>query len=400
MHEHLLMVLCQAEVAFIVIEELGIMRKIQSAITCVSFPDDILDLKADIAYAGSDRALDLDFLTNPNPYDRDDPLTWSAPKHLVEGDILFFYHTRSALPLIRRAVRHAGEADGDMHAVLHRALDYFDRFGGSIFGCAEITQPASFEIVGRHFNWRSQAPIQGIHTFGHPLHLRVFEKFIPPPHGNTIIPLTAPQFNRLKTELQKHNRLPPYLRRAVGRDLGLNQVTAKNWRRVACAADIRFRYEEQLRTYFANHLLREIKDVGSPLLEECECYRESNGGGQADYFVKLNGRWTPVEAKISVLAEKDLFSQIRKYLGVQRIRPRKGDHAGETFLVDETAMCLVIDQLGLYILHDDGFVDCAPGMPRWSRDSLPPRDVLREGCIAAMASPSTRSRRGARSRRL
>jgi hypothetical protein len=54
------MVLCQAEVAFIVIEELGIMGKIQSAITCVSFPDDILDLEADLAYAGSDRALALD----------------------------------------------------------------------------------------------------------------------------------------------------------------------------------------------------------------------------------------------------------------------------------------------------------------------------------------------------
>jgi hypothetical protein len=80
------------------------------------------------------------------------------------------------------------------------------------------------------------------------MHLSAFARFIPPPHGNTVTPLTAPQFNRLKSELGKHNQLPRYLNSAVGRDIGLNNVIPRNWRQVSCAADIRFLYEEQLRT--------------------------------------------------------------------------------------------------------------------------------------------------------
>src|SRR6266516_3237410 len=183
------------------------MKTVQAAISSISFPDDPAHLEADIADYGAERALDLDVIMAPDPYEPGAPLTWSAPKDLVQGDILFFYHPRSALKYIRRTLRLSNRSNHDMRMVLVRARNSFDRFGGTIVGCAEIAQPAEFENVGRHFEYRSQAPIRRIHTFEHPVHLSAFAQFIPPPHSNTVTPLTAPQFNWLKSELGKHNQL-------------------------------------------------------------------------------------------------------------------------------------------------------------------------------------------------
>jgi len=85
--------------------------RVQSAITSVSFPDSVEGLRAMgqkwLGLVGQDWITDMDVLSD---FPVGATVPWIAPKWLTEGDILFFYHTKSAANLIRSLRKHARTA--------------------------------------------------------------------------------------------------------------------------------------------------------------------------------------------------------------------------------------------------------------------------------------------------
>jgi hypothetical protein len=78
----------------------------------------------------------------------------------------------------------------------------------------------------------------------------------------------------------------------------------------------------------------------------------------------------PVEVKLSVLSERDLIGQVNRYLCTEEFRPEKGTHLHQRFEASKHGICLVVDQLGVYLVAERGFIKGQPGEPALFRERL------------------------------
>lgn len=364
-------------------------RWIQSCITSVSFPETI---DAVLRMVEKNRyfrnwATDLDTLLEFNPKIVD---YTTAPKWLTQGDILFFYHTKTAKQRIKKLRAQVQEASPssrfpqvfEIHRArkrqkliefLERAFELADRYSGTIFSCAEVAGPSEYledEDELNHFRGRIFVPLAKVHIFNRPLSAEQFEDFVKINRQGTITFLKKQDFEGIKQQLSKNNQLPDFLKNATFSEVGFRNMNKSNWLSISCAPGARFIHEIQLRAYFLDFLLGELKDSRMPLLQECQCYRDGQRTGIADYFLKLHGRWMPIEAKLNVLSERNLSSQLEKYIHLNSFTPTNGPHRGKSFKVDDLSLCLVVDQFGVYITSDGEFITCSPGKPVWKRDQI------------------------------
>lgn len=399
--------------------------RVQSAVTSVSFPQTLERLRAMgqkwLRLVGQDWITDMDVLSS-FPAGRTVP--WIAPKWLTDGDILFFYHTKTAINLIHRLRREAlnaarsgnweqlvfvSSADEleNLSKMLKRAEDAAMMRAGTIFAFAVVGgRPERIMDEQKHFRGTIYAPIESVHVFTQPLASEQFSDLVAIGQ-NTTTAVYGHQFAGLQERLARLNRLPEPLASAKPSGLGFRDVNKDNWDHVACRNDTRFIDEEQLRTYFLDFLLDEVKDSRTPLYRECVCVKGGRSSGRADYFMRLGGQFVPIEAKLNVLTSPDIGEQVRQYINVDSFTPTKGQQSGSSVRVDATGLCLVVDQAGLYITIGGGFVGCSPQKPLFTREELN-RDrapqlrdyllqVLRTRRAVAMtfltASPSTGSKR-------
>jgi hypothetical protein len=283
----------------------------------------------------------------------------------------------------------------DLAPLLNRAVQIAAKYSGAIFGCAEIAGAAEYHKSDLyHFESRFFAPLARFHVFEHPLRSEIFSKYIKISQ-NTITPLYGQEFDGVKALLSEHNNLPCFLRVAGSGVLSFRTVNRENWPTISCNSDTRFICEAQLRAYLLDHLFRELKDTGTAVLEECQCYRNSQKTGTVDYFVRICGHWIPVEAKLNILAERDLMSQIAKYVKIDTFVPTKGSSRSKIFQVTDQGICIVADQSGIYVVRNGEFFGCALGDPIWRRESLDHSSahdirswmatILTESCLAAKA---------------
>lgn len=345
---------------------------VQSCITNVSFPQNLEDLRKMVKKNRGSRhgPLDLDALLEFHPRHQ---TTWSAPRWMTEGDILFFYHAASAKARIARLQKEVKPSIfrwNDLVPILEHAADLANLYSRSIFACGEVSGPSEYDDDALiHIRGRIFAPLRRVHIFQSPLSLDHFADCVKITPAGTLTPLYGHQFEAIKERLAERNVLPQFLQTASARQLDFRRIDQTNWRQVACAPGIKFIDEAQIREYLLNYLLAELKDDETPLLQECRCSRQGHSTGFADYFISIYGRWIPVEAKLSVLSESDIIKQVGKYIHVDSFTPTKGVR-NKTYSVADSSICLVIDHLGIYLISERQFVDCAPGKPMWKREQL------------------------------
>lgn len=313
---------------------------------------------------------DMDILLD---FQSGNDVSWTAPRWIMQGDFLFFYHTKSArsraASLYQQAVQEYGKSSNLTRVVKH-AMEVADQYAGTIFGCAEVSGAVQYDKSELyHFDSRFFASLGQFHIFSSPLSSETFADYIKIAQ-NTITPLHGQQFEGIRVLLAKHNILPNFLQNAHFGESGFRAVNQDNWPEILCATNARFIHEAQIRAYLLDYLLNEVKDKGTPLLEECQCYRNGDKTGIADYFVKINGQWVPVEAKLNILAEKDILSQIGKYVQIDSLIPTKGSNRTKRFEASKHTVCIVADQSGIYMTLAGQFFRCSPGIPFWPREEL------------------------------
>jgi hypothetical protein len=341
--------------------------------------------------------------------------SWSAPSWLTEGDLIFFYLSKRALPRIlsalygavllalpehkavldqygpndprfqawvREAVAALRPGDNEFVDALARARDLARDFEGAIFAGARVTQRPYVERSltdqpdndgvpeVRHWRGRVYAPIADLFTLAAPVPASVFTRHAPLSRTGGPTPLHGDAFSGVRDAVAATNRLPRYVREAYAAP-GLRGVTRANWRaRFVESADApRFVNEAQFRAYFADFALADLHDPGTPVLEECRC-TPTGAGPIADYFVRVGGRWLPVETKLNVRSVPALATQVARYLGVPTVKPLCGTHAGRERRVDGAALALVLDVEGLYLMDADGYVASGPDSPLLVRSDL------------------------------
>jgi hypothetical protein len=356
---------------------------LHACITNVSFPATVRYLEEMIKKNRylRERATDIDTLLEFEP---GDDLGWTAPRWMTEGDILFFYHTASArgcVAKVRGEVDRSSTKFDHLKPVLDNAEAHVDQYSQTIFGCALVSGTSHREDDPENrkfFRNRIFAPLGEVCIFEHPLSHQVFRNVITLSPGGTLTPIYGRQFTALKKLLAQENELPEFLQQAVPGTTGFSAVKKNNWMTISCAPTLRFIDESQLRVYLLDYFLAELKDKGTPLLEECNCYRGGTRTGVSDYFVSLHGIWLPVEAKLNLATERDLKGQVNKYVHLDSFTPTKGRHQGECFEPQDIPFCLVIDQQGIFLMSDGTYVGCEPAKPIWCREELGTRGIIQK----------------------
>lgn len=340
---------------------------VQACVTSVSFPASLNDVRKMIEkniYVGKSCS-DMDILLN---FDPSWGTKWTAPRWMTENDLLFFYHTKRAQERTRKLLQEARGAfwkDKRLIAFLERASQHAGQYGGTLFGCATVSAPTEYIEEDRtHFARRTFAPLGQVHIFENPLPLeRITE--VMRIGQNTTIPLFEPQFQAIRAALAQQNELPPFLAKARSGDRTFRYVNQENWPLISSQPHTRFIYEDQLRAYWLDFVLNELRDEGSHLLIECNCFRQGRDTGIADYFIQVHGVWVPVEAKLNMLAEADLLGQVAKYMNLEAFERKK-----KRYEMTPGNVCLVGDQSGIYVVVGNEYADCKPSQPVWSRERL------------------------------
>lgn len=351
---------------------------VQAAVTSVSFPTTLERLRAMgtkwLEMLGRDWVTDMDVLLDfPDQSD----IPWIAPKWLTAGDLLFFYHTKSAKIIIARllATLKLGvgleAADTErLRDILERASRLANKYSGSIFAFGEVSgRPKRLHDPNKHFKSTIYAPIGKVHVFDTPLRSEQFGDVLAIGQ-NTTTPMYGHQFEEIRERLSRSERLPKVLSNAKCGGQGFRDVNADNWPDISCHPDTRFIDETQIRIYLIDYLLREMADPRQPILVECECFRSGRRTGFADYFISMGGTWIPVEAKLNILAEEDVVTQVAKYMHIDSFVPTMLRHKGTQFMVNDSPFCLIVDQSGIYLVREGVFHRCSPDSPLYKRTEI------------------------------
>ncbi|QOV89487.1 hypothetical protein [Humisphaera borealis] len=254
-------------------------RYVQSCVAHVSFPSTLPELRRAYNAGGGYMEMEL-LLDTAKGHDR----TYSAPRWMTTGDVMFFYHTKRAKLRIERFLSAAKGPDneewGEEGKGLQTSIDYLndqlavaERYAGTIFGCTEVIGGAAFQKGDADRHWRNNiyAPIGDVHIFKNPLRDSEFGSHIKINPGGTFTPLHGSSFSGLKGLLAQTNDLPPYLAIARPGGVSFRDIDANNWIDIACSPDARFIDESQLRAYLIDYLLEGIKDPRTAVHQECRC---------------------------------------------------------------------------------------------------------------------------------
>lgn len=375
-------------------------RYVQSCVTSIGFPyyfEDFLEMAAKNAgYSPGRIVTDLDVILNFHSLD-EQFAEWTAARWMTEGDILFFYHTNRGHLKIRRMLNEARREQAPEYylAALERTLEQSFRVERCIFACAPVKGCTKYyqKEDWEHFGSRQFVPFEEVYVFENPLHTNDFAEHFQIGQS-TVTPLYKRNFDAIKMLLGRNNRLPAYLAEVELGELAFRDITGENWRQIATGPEARFLNEAQLREYLIDFLLDEVRDPRTPLLEECETWRNGVMTGRADYFVLIDGTWIPVEAKLNIHSERDLHGQVSNYLNVDRFIPTVRQRRGEEFRTSPTSVCIIIDQAGVYISCEAGFIGCDYGTPLIQRTSIDGNaaNLLRRAVAAALCRESSGAR--------
>lgn len=273
---------------------------------------------------------------------------WTAPKWTVKGDIVFFYHAKTAIqwiskletkikkernrtednifPLLfgeafKKTMEESFQKDCDAQLdALQRGRKLYKKYGGKIFAIGQVSGRPIYdsqegdEVL--HWASRFYAPIDKIYVLQNPIDISEFSNFIFLSRQSAITPVVGNDFERLKNLIATKNEIPKYLKESAAIPLPLQKINAENWLEITKHYRRLFQLEIQFRRFYVDYFLRALGDQ-KKFYAECQCYKNGKRTGFADNAIKIGGKWCFVEVKLNVNAEQHLSAQLQKYSQVE-----------------------------------------------------------------------------------
>ena len=316
-------------------------NNVQAYIAVVSFPTSIEELR-DLT--------DNDYYMDMEEILLEHDVNYTAPKWAAIGDIIFFYHAKSAIVKIRSLKKQSiGQKDEDkLMEYLDLAEKIYKACGGSIFCVARVgDNPEIIKDNRENLHWRGDvyAKVVDYALLKNPVIKDTFEQYIKLAQQRTITPVLGEDFENLKNLIIKDNDVS-YLKDAHAVPMPIKDISPKNWLSVSYNYRRRFYLEMQFRKFYVDYFLKALGDRRS-IFSECVCYKSGKRSGYADNCILINGKYIPVEIKLNINTEKDLIGQLEKYCHVERIKLNKDKEVGNDMAYQDNV--LVIDVNGLYI---------------------------------------------------
>ena len=266
---------------------------VQSYISNVSFPT-TLDEVYDFARSFNlETLLGCDFDRMEFDYEKRIN-SWTAPKWCKKGDIVFFMHAKTAFQkitglrkqLLSERSNYTNDEFWLMMNALIRAKKLYNIYGGKIFAIGRISGEVEYDPSDVEYHWKSNiyAPIDSIFLLETPIDISEFNQKIIISRQSSITPL-------------------------FGED---------NWIEIVNRYRRSFFLETQFRTFYVNRLLKYLGDLKT-IYKECPCKKKRSKTTFVDNVIKLNDKYLPVEIKLSVSAERDIFAQLESYCGLDTL---------------------------------------------------------------------------------
>lgn len=323
-------------------------NNVQAYIAAVSFPTSIEELRY---FTDNDYYMDMEsILLGHN-------VSFTAPKWAVKGDIIFFYHTKSAIIKIRNLKKQAaGEGDEDkLMEYLDMAEKIYKAFGGCIFCVARVGEnPKIYNDEREDLHWKGDiyAAIADNVLLKYPVSKDEFEKYVKLAQQRTITPVFGKDYDNLKNLILQKNDPIQYLKNSKAVPVPLKDISPKNWLSMSYDYRRRFYLEMQFRKFYVDYFLKTLGDKRK-IYSECTCYKNKKRSGYADNFIFINEKYMPVEIKLNIQAEKDLKLQLEKYCGIDFAKLDKNTEIDSRYLYRDKV--LLMDVNGLYIYdHNTG----------------------------------------------
>ena len=288
-----------------------------------------------------------------------DETEWTAPRWGVEGDVVFFFHAKTAIQKItmletklkREKTEYSAEDYQWLWKSLQRARELYKSYGGKIFAIGRVSGRTEYdsqegdEVL--HWVSRFYAPIDRIFVLQQPIDISEFSDFLPVSTRGAITPVVGSDFDRLKKIICSKNEIPDYLKKSRAIPLPLQKINPENWLDVTQEYRRLFALEIQFRRFYVDYFLK-VLGQQKTFYAECECYQQGRKTGFADNAIKLGGKWCFVEVKLNVHAEPHLHDQLKKYCHAERVILQKGERTLPQEKVWQNTM-LVIDTEDFYI---------------------------------------------------
>ncbi len=333
------------------------MMEVQSYIFNMSFPRTLTYLLNLIKEEG---ALNIEYLITEK-----DDYCWTAPKWAKAGDVVFFMHSKSSLQTIRRLKKELNDcrdvySPGDyliISEALERGERWYNRFGGKIFLVAQVAgkpfkeKPLDYDD-NPQWKIRTYAYLTGEKLLENPIELEEFNDFIKLSCGGTITPVYCKEFEKLKNLIKSKNHIPDYLENSKSMAIPLAQIDKTNWIQIASKFRMSFIYESQFRAYYVDYFLRELGDKKT-FYRECRCEKKGNYKSWVDNVIIFEKKYLPVEVKLSIKAEDDIKTQVRKYCKLDGLilNAKEKKTAIISRVIDNYV--LIIDTFGIYLYDFD-----------------------------------------------
>lgn len=287
-----------------------------------------------------------------------DETEWTAPKWAVEGDIVFFFHAKTAIQKItmletklKCAKTEYSEEDYQwLWKSLQRARELYKSYGGKIFAIGRVSGRTEYDSregdEDLHWASRFYAPIDRILVLQQPIDISKFSDFLLVSTRGAITPVVGSDFDRLKKIICAKNEIPDYLKKSRAIPLPLQKINSENWLDVTQEYRRLFALEIQFRRFYVDYFLK-VLGQQKTFYAECECYQQGRRTGIADNAMKIGGKWCFVEVKLNVHAEPHLHDQLKKYCHAERVILQKGERTLTQEKVWQNTM-LVIDTTAFY----------------------------------------------------
>lgn len=252
---------------------------------------------------------------------------WTTPKWALKNDIVFFFHAKTAIQRIRHLELEllrdsdAVENKNELLDALDRAKRLYKSYGGKIFAVARVAgrpfRDSDEPEVTLHWSGRIYAKVDQICVLEKPIDISEFRSFIQISHQSAITILCGDSFERLKMIIKEYNVIPKYLEKADTTPFPIRNINQGNWLSVTYEYRRHFFLEIQFRKYYVDYLLQEIADR-KRIYSECVCYKNNHLSGYADNCIILDSKKCFVEVKLNFDTEKELSTQLLKYIDVEK----------------------------------------------------------------------------------
>lgn len=334
---------------------------VQSFINNISFPKTLDEL--------------YHFITEREMFDVEsifeyETVWWTSPKWTKIGDSVFFMHSKTAKSTIT-SLRTQLNNDRDyiskkkydiLMEWINRGLDLYKQYGGKIFaigrviGAPEYFADSDDDYEDNSFyHWGSRI-YSNIEVFvlETPIDISEFNDFIFVSRQSGITPVFGKEFIKLRDLIASKNETPEYFLSSVATPLPLTKINSDNWLEITDEYRRSFMLESQFRSYYVDYLLSAISDRKT-IYKECRCVKKNKPNTFADNVIYINGKYVPVEVKLSISAEPNIKGQVENYCNTDEIYIDSKRNKKITPNQIYNKNVIVIDTEDIYIFNSDDY---------------------------------------------